>query len=58
MNDNHEFLVDVAKLIARHDMTIAEFYSELGVDLENYRVDAGHEVAKLAGIFTGWQTAE
>lgn len=53
---SEDFLVSVARLIAQHDMTIAEFYEAIGCDLDSHRVDAGHQISELAGIFKGWNT--
>lgn len=57
MSDDGDFLVHVARLIADHGMNIGEFYDALGCDLESCRVDAGHQIAELSGIFKGWETA-
>lgn len=53
---NEDFLVSVARLIAERDMTIADFYEAIGCDLDNHRVDAGHQISEIAGIFKGWDT--
>lgn len=52
----NDILLAVAKVIWQYEISIAEFYEHLGVDLENYRVDGEREVAQLAGIMTGWET--
>jgi len=56
MMEKEDFIIEVARLISRRDMTIAEFYEALGVDLDNYREGSADDVVtKLAGIFTGWE---
>lgn len=52
--DRDDILLEVARLIWRKGMSISDFYSVLGVDLEAYRCDADHVVDELAGIFKGW----
>jgi hypothetical protein len=52
--EQNDVLLAVAKLVRSYGITIDEFYGFLGVDLENYRVDADYEVSQLAGIFQGW----
>jgi len=54
MDKRDELLLEVAKLIWRHGITIKEFYGILGGDLDGCRLDADQTVAELAGIFTGW----
>ena len=45
----------VADIIWRNEISIAEFYSALGVDLDNVsHSDTDVPVAKLAGILEGW----
>lgn len=54
--EDKDFIVEIARLISRRNMTIAEFYEALGVDLDNYREGSADDVvAQLAGIFTGWE---
>ena len=56
MEDRDEILLEVARLIWRREITIAEFYSVLGVDLDDVsHSDPGDVVTELAGIFTGWK---
>lgn len=57
MTNEPEFIVEVARLIAKQGMTIDEFYAALGADLDSHRLDAGDVVAELAGIFKGWENA-
>ena len=54
--EREDVLVAVAKLIWKYEITIDDLYTFLGVDLENYRVDASQEIAELAGILKGWST--
>lgn len=54
MNTEDDFLIDVARLIATRGMSIDEFYTALGVDLDNHRCDAADVLAELSGIFKGW----
>ncbi len=51
-----DVLLGIAKLLWEYEISINELYEYLGVDLENYRVDADQEIAELAGILKGWQT--
>ncbi|MDU8929324.1 hypothetical protein RXV86_18175 [Alisedimentitalea sp. MJ-SS2] len=51
-----DILLGVAKLLWKYEISINDLYETLGVDLENYRVDANREIAELAGILRGWQT--
>ncbi|WP_165775631.1 hypothetical protein [Paramylibacter kogurei] len=56
MTENNErILLDVAKLIRDHNITIGEFYTAIGCEFENVADMASDEVSKLAGIFIGWQ---
>ncbi len=50
-----EILLDVARLIWKHETTIGEFYKALGANLEDNRLDADNEVSVLSGIMTGWK---
>lgn len=54
--ERSDVLLAVTKLIWKYEISIAEFYEFLGVDLEDYRVDADQEIAEMAGIMTGWET--
>jgi hypothetical protein len=54
--ERSDIILAVAKLLWKYEISIAELYEILGVDLENYRVDADYEIAELAGILKGWQT--
>ena len=53
---NDDILLGVAKLLWKYEISIAELYECLGVDLKEYRVDADQQIAELAGILKGWQT--
>ncbi|MEM8822444.1 MAG: hypothetical protein AAGF30_02440 [Pseudomonadota bacterium] len=56
MQDRDEVLLDVARLIWKREMSIAEFYSALGIDLDDVaHSDPGDVVNELAGVFKGWQ---
>ena len=57
MDEQEDFNVEIARLIAKRGMTIDEFYTALGVDLDDHRVDAGDVISELAGIFKGWENA-
>lgn len=48
-------LLDIARLVWKHDVTIAELYTMLGADLEGGKLECDQEVAMLAGILTGWK---
>ncbi len=48
-------LLDVARLVWKHDVTIADLYNMLGGDLEAGKLECDQEVAMLAGILTGWK---
>lgn len=52
-----DIVMAVAKLLWKYEISINDLYEVLGVDLENYRVDADQTIAELAGILRGWQTA-
>lgn len=54
--EREDVLMAVAKLIWKYVITINDLYTFLGVELENYRVDASQEIAELAGILKGWST--
>ena len=54
--ERQDVLLAVAKLLWKYEISINEFYECMGVDLEDYRVDADQEIAELAGILRGWQT--
>ncbi|CUH76367.1 hypothetical protein TRM7557_00864 [Tritonibacter multivorans] len=48
-------LLDVARLVWKHDITIADFYGMMGADLEEGKLESDQEVSMLAGILTGWK---
>ena len=54
--ERDDILMAVAKLVWKYEITIADLYSTLGVDIDNYRVDATQEISELAGILKGWST--
>lgn len=50
-----ELLRAVARLIWDAEISISEFYSVLGIELDDLgRSDPDNDVAKLAGILEGW----
>jgi hypothetical protein len=55
--NREDVLLAVAKLIWKYEITIADLYTTLGVDLDNYRVDASQEVSEISGILKGWSTS-
>lgn len=55
-SDRNAVLLAVARLIWKHEISIDDLYSVLGVDLDDHRVDAGDVIAELSGIMTGWKT--
>jgi hypothetical protein len=55
--NREDVLLAVAKLIWKHEITIADLYTTLGVDLDNYRVDVNQEVSEISGILKGWSTS-
>ncbi len=56
--DRDELVLDVARLIWRKEITIADFYEALGIDLDDVSHSRPEDtVTELAGIFTGWQNA-
>ena len=56
MEDRDELILEVARTIWRREITIAEFYEALGVDLDDVaHGDPYDVVTELAGIFKGWQ---
>lgn len=48
-------LLEVARLVWKQDITIADFYATLGANLEEGKLDCDQEVSMLAGILTGWK---
>jgi hypothetical protein len=55
LEDRDEILLEVARLIWRRKITIAEFYEVLGVDLDDVQhSNPSNVVTELAGIFKGW----
>ncbi len=55
--DRNDVLLAIAKLIWKYEISNNELYNSLGVDLENYRVDADQEIAEIAGMIRGWETS-
>ena len=54
--DREEIIIEVARLMWRKDLSIAEVYEAMGVDLENLeKSDPSDVVGLLAGVFTGWK---
>jgi len=54
--DREEIIVEVARMMWRKELSIAEFYEALGIDLDNLPdSEPGDVVGMLAGIFTGWK---
>ncbi|WP_109260132.1 hypothetical protein [Hyphobacterium indicum] len=55
-SENHEeIILEVARLIRKHEISIGEFYTVLGVDIENPTYsDLDNTISQLAGIFAGW----
>ena len=54
--DREAVLIEIARLMWRNEMSIAELYETLGVDLEDLdKSDPTDVVSLLAGVFTGWK---
>jgi len=54
--DREGMLVEIARLMWRNELSIADFYETLGIDLEDpAKSDPADVVAMFAGIFTGWK---
>ena len=55
MMDREKVLLDIARIIWRRGITINEFYSTLGMDMDDFaHSDPTETVSELAGIITGW----
>ena len=54
--DREQIIVEVARLMWRHELSIAEFYECMGIDIDDVsKSDPNDVVGMLAGIFTGWK---
>lgn len=54
--ERDEIIIKVARLIWNSGLNIGEFYSVIGVDLDDMRCDHAHDVVtEIAGIFKGWE---
>jgi len=54
--DREEVIVEVARMMWRYELSIAEFYECLGIDIDDVsKSEPNDVVGMLAGIFTGWK---
>lgn len=54
--DREEIIVEIARMMWRKELSIAEFYAVMGIDLDDLgESDPADVVGMLAGIFTGWK---
>ena len=54
--DREAIIVDIARVIWKHEISINDLYEVLGADLDSHRLDAGDVISELSGIMTGWKT--
>ena len=52
-----EVIIDTARLIRRHEISIEDFFKCLGVDLNSLRVEDESVISELSGIFSGWENS-
>jgi hypothetical protein len=52
--DDDEIILEIARLIWRKGISIADLYTVLGFDLDNYNCDPETTIATISGIITGW----
>ena len=58
MKKTDAILLDVARLIWQREISINDFYSSLGINLDDLSMSMPDgEIATLAGILTGWQNS-
>jgi len=54
--DREEVIIEVARLMWRKELSIAEFYECLGIDIDDLAQSQPNDVVGMfAGIFTGWK---
>jgi len=54
--DRERVIIEIARLMWREELTIAEFYAVLGIDLDDLdQSDPSDVVSLIAGVFTGWK---
>lgn len=55
-DDRDQLLIEIARIVWKQGISINDLYVALGIDLDDIsHSDPGDVIAKLAGIFTGWQ---
>lgn len=54
--DREEIILEMARMMWRKGMSIADFYEAMGINLENLdESDPTDVVSLIAGVFTGWK---